>query len=79
MSGIVSDNQGRASGLIKAASTAGATYDAEYLLVAGGGAGGQSYSDGWAGGGGGAGGYASNFGGTAISLTSASIFKAAST
>ena len=43
MSGVISDNLGRSSGLLKAASTGATTYDAEYLVLGGGGSGGQRY------------------------------------
>ena len=45
------------------------TYDAEYLVIAGGGGGGKGE-----GGGGGAGGFLTNFGGTAIALSPSSVY-----
>jgi len=53
------------------------TYNAEYLVVAGGGAGGMGHPVGYfAGGGGGAGGLLTNFGGTAISLSIGQTYTA---
>ena len=49
--------------------------NAFYLMVAGGGAGGSGSTDGgYAGGGGGAGGYKTNYGGSAINLTSGTVY-----
>ena len=53
-------------------------YDGEYLIVAGGGAGGEaSTSGGYARGGGGAGGMLSNFGGVALSLSPGTVYTVA--